>query len=131
MNLQHINPSGLHANPAFSQGIVVSTDRLLVVGGQQGTDETGALVATDLAGQTKQALRNVLCVLSEVGAEQRHVLRLGVYLAGVSDAGSGYASAFDIWGANPTTVTVLQVQGFSRPGVLVEIEALAMVPQTP
>lgn len=130
MNMQHINPSGLHNNPAFSQGIAFSAEQLLVIGGQQGTDETGELIADDLTGQTKQALRNVLAVLSEVGADQRNVVRLGVYLSRASDAEHGYASAFEVWGANPTTVTVLQVQGFSRPGALVEIEALAVVPQT-
>lgn len=102
---------------------------LLVVGGQQGTDENGELVSTDLGEQTKQALRNVLAVLAEVGADASHVARLGVYLAAGADIEAGYAAAFEVWGANPAAVTVLQVPSFARPGVLVEIEALAVAPE--
>lgn len=131
MSIHHINPSGLHTNPAFSQGVLIRGEQLLVVGGQQGTDTTGELVSDDLAEQTKQALRNVLSVLTEVGADASHVARLGVYLASGADADGGYASAFEVWGANPTAITVLQVPGFSRPGVLVEVEALAIVPAHP
>lgn len=129
MTLTHINPSGLHRNPAFSQGVLVSGGSLLVVGGQQGTDEEGRLVSDDLGEQTKQALRNVLTVLAAVGADASNVARLGVYLAAGADADAGYASAFEVWGANPTAVTVLTVHSFARPGVLVEIEALALVPE--
>lgn len=128
MTLTHINPAGLHRNPAFSQGVLVSGGSLLVVGGQNGTDESGELVSDNLGEQTKQALRNVLTVLAEAGADASHVARLGVYLVPGANAGTGYASAFEVWGANPAAVTVLTVHSLARPGALVEIEALALVP---
>ncbi|WP_211220457.1 hypothetical protein [Acidipropionibacterium thoenii] len=40
---------------------------------------------------------------------------------------SRYAAALEVWGENATAVTVLTVHCFARPGVLVEIEALAVV----
>ncbi|MFT4157656.1 MAG: RidA family protein [Microbacterium sp.] len=101
---------------------------MLVVGGQHGTDEDGELVSDDLGEQTRQALRNALTVLAEAGSDARNVARLGVYLAAGADAGVGYASAFEVWGVHPAAVTVLTVHSFARPGVLVEIEALALVP---
>src|SRR5690606_30191729 len=101
MTLTHVNPASLHKNPAFSQGVLATGGSLLVIGGQNGTDRTGQLVSDDLGEQTKQALRNVLAVLSEVGADASHVARLGVYLAAGADADTGYASAFEVWGANP------------------------------
>lgn len=67
----------------------------------------------------------MLAVLAEVGADASHVLRLGIYVLAGSDADAGYASAFAVWGAHPTAITVLGVASFARPGVLVEIEALA------
>lgn len=130
MMLTHINPDSLHRNPAFSQGVLVTGGSLLVVGGQNGTDETGQLVSTDLSEQTKQALRNVLAVLAEAGADASNVARLGVYLAAGAEVGDGYASAFEVWGAHPAAVTVLTVHSFARPGVLVEIEALAAIPES-
>lgn len=129
MTLKHINPAALHKNPAFSQGVLITGGSLLVVGEQYGTDENGQLVSDDLGEQTKQALRNVLAVLAEVGADASHVARLGIHLAAGADVGAGYASAFEVWGANPTAVTVINVHSLARPGVLVGIEALAVVPE--
>ena len=59
--MTHINPESMHRNPAFTQAVrVPSGHDLVVIGGQNGVDATGQIVAEDLAGQTKQALRNLL-----------------------------------------------------------------------
>lgn len=129
MTLRHINPATLHKNLAFSQGVLITGGSLLVVGEQYGIDESGQLVSDDLGEQTKQALRNVLAVLVEVGADASHVARLGIYLAAGADIGAGYASAFEVWGMNPTAITAHNVHSLARPGALVGIEALAVVPE--
>ncbi|AYY12615.1 RidA family protein [Actinobacteria bacterium YIM 96077] len=129
MTLTHLNPESLHRSPVFSQGVQVEgAGRLVVVGGQNGVDATGAVVGTDLGTQSVQALRNVLAVLGEAGAAQENVIRLTVYLVGPADATAAYAAAQEVWGAHPTAVTVLQVAGLARPDCLVEVEALAHVP---
>lgn len=128
MTLTHLNPSTLHTNPAFSQGLRIDGGTLLVVGGQNGTDAAGEVVSDDLGEQTVQAFRNVLAVLAEAGADQRHVAKLSIYLQAGGDVTAGYQAAAEVWGAHPTAITVLQVAGFARPEVLVEIDALAVVP---
>ncbi|MPV35850.1 RidA family protein [Georgenia subflava] len=130
VGLTHINPAGMHESPAFSQGVLTSgPGRLLVVGGQNGVDASGQVVGPGLAEQTAQALRNVLAVLAEVGATQRDVVRLGIYVVAGEDVMAGYAASAEVWGAHPTAVTVLEVAGLGPPGALVEIEALAYVPE--
>jgi 2-iminobutanoate/2-iminopropanoate deaminase len=128
MNLTHLNPATLHTNPAFSQGVRIDSGSLLVVGGQNGTGPDGDVVSPDLGGQTVQALHNVLAVLAEAGADQRHVAKLSIYLRAGADVTAGYQAAAEVWGPHPTAITVLQVPGFARPEVLVEIDALAVVP---
>ena len=129
MSLTHINPAGMHQSPAFSQAVVTSgPGRLLVIGGQNGVDASGQVVGPGLAEQTAQALRNVLALLAEVGATQENVARLGIYLVAGQDVAAGYAASAEVWGMHPTTVTVLQVADLGVPGALVEIEALAYVP---
>ena len=128
MSLTHLNPSGLHTNPAFSQGVRIDGGSLIVVGGQNGTDESGDVVSDDLGEQTKQAFRNVLAVLAEAGADQQHVARLNIYLQAGGDVTAGYQAAAEVWGQHPTTITVLQVSALARPDALVEIDALAVVP---
>jgi enamine deaminase RidA (YjgF/YER057c/UK114 family) len=128
MSLTHLNPSGLHTNPAFSQGVRIDGGNLVGVGGQNGTDSIGDVVSNDLSEQTTQAFRNVLAVLAEAGADQRHVARLNIYLQAGGDVTAGYQAAAEVWGQHPTAITVLQVSAFARPDVLVEIDALAVVP---
>ncbi|MGH8953254.1 MAG: RidA family protein [Acidimicrobiia bacterium] len=128
MTLTHLNPATLHTNPAFSQGVRIDGGALLIVGGQNGTDPDGEIVSDDLGEQTVQALRNVLAVLAEADADQSHVAKLNIYLQAGGDANAGYQAAAEVWGAHPTAITVLQVASFARPRVLVEIDALAVVP---
>ncbi len=59
----HINPPALHSNPVFSQGTIAESGRTLYIGGQNGTDASGAIVAGGIAEQTTQAMRNLLSVL--------------------------------------------------------------------
>ncbi|WP_264031246.1 RidA family protein [Cellulosimicrobium sp. SH8] len=126
-SVTHLNPAGLHRNPAFSQGTIVETGRTLYVGGQNGTDAEGAIVEGGIAAQTAQALRNVLAVLAEAGAGPQDVARLAVYLAPEADLMAGFAAVGEVWGPHPAAVTVLRV-GIGRPGALVEIEAVAALP---
>lgn len=123
----HLNPPGLHTNPAFSQGTIVETGRTLYVGGQDGTDAEGAIVEGGIAAQTAQALRNVLAVLEAAGAGPQDVARLAIYLDPEADLMEGYAVVGEVWGPHPAAVTVLRV-GIGRPGALVEIEAVAALP---
>lgn len=130
MPLTHINPPSLHRNPAFSQGVLIEgPGALLVVGGQNGVDGEGNIVSPELGAQTEQALRNVLAVLAEVGASQEHVAKMTIYVAAGADITEGYAASQRVWGPHPTAITVLTVAAFARPGILVEIDALAQVPQ--
>ncbi|MGB2555834.1 MULTISPECIES: RidA family protein [Cellulosimicrobium] len=126
-SVTHLNPPGLHRNPAFSQGTIVETGRTLYVGGQNGTDAAGAIVEGGVAAQTAQALRNVLAVLAEAGAGPQDVARLAVYLDPEADLMEGFGAVGEVWGQHPAAVTVLRV-GIARPGALVEIEAVAALP---
>jgi 2-iminobutanoate/2-iminopropanoate deaminase len=128
MEITHLNPSSLHTNPAFSQGVLVRGGHdTLYVGGQNGADVSGAIVEGGLGPQTEQALKNVLAVLAEAGADQTNVVRLAIYLAEGQDVNAGYAASAKVWGPHPTAITVLSVAQFARPDVLVEIEAIAVV----
>ncbi len=101
---------------------------LVVVGGQDGTDATGAIVPGGLREQSAQALRNVLAVLAEGGCTQEHVARMTIHVVAPADISEGFAAAQEVWGPHPTAITVLQVAALGRPGCLVEIDALAQVP---
>jgi 2-iminobutanoate/2-iminopropanoate deaminase len=126
MEITHLNPESLFTNPAFSQGVLVrGASNLLYVGGQNATDSTGAIIEGGLGAQTEQALKNVLAVLAEAGADQTNVVRLAVHLVDGESVDEGYAASAKVWGMNPTALTVLIVPRLGRPDALVEIEAVA------
>ena len=127
MVIEHINPETMANNPAFSQGTIAPAGRTLYIGGQDGTDATGAIPSTDPGEQTKQALRNVLTILEEVGATVKDVVKLNIYLDPSVDVEAGFAASAEVWGANPTAITVLRVSP-ARPDALVEIDAIAALP---
>ncbi|WP_159797113.1 RidA family protein [Puerhibacterium puerhi] len=122
-----VDPPQLFRSPAFAQGMIAPAGRTLYVGGQNGIDRDGELLE-GIVDQTQQALRNLLAVLAAAGAGPEHVVKLNVYLAAGYDPAEGYAATRSIWGDHRTAVTVVAVSP-ARPGVLVEIDAVAALPE--
>jgi enamine deaminase RidA (YjgF/YER057c/UK114 family) len=121
-----VDPPELPTSPAFTQGMLCEAGRTLYVGGQNGIDRDGQLL-DGFEAQSAQAMRNVLAVLAAVGAGPEHVVRLGIFLAADVDPAAGFAATAAVWGNHRTAVTVLRA-GPARPGALVEIDAVAVVP---
>ena len=129
MTIRHLNPAALHANPAFSQGTIIPPGAsIIIVGGQNGIGADGQVAGNTVGAQTEQALRNVLAVLAEAGATQADVAKLTIHLLEGTDVNEGFAASRRVWGDQPTAVTAYFVQGLGRPEWLVEIEAIAAVP---
>ncbi len=132
MQVQYLKPEGMHLNPAFTQALVIPTgSRLLVIGGQNGVDDKGNIVAIgDLGGQTAQALENLRLCLEAAGAGLDHLIKLTIYIAGDLDIMPGFSAWMKFAGqqTNPPVVTVLKILALRRPGVLVEIEGMAVLP---
>lgn len=126
MTVTKINPASVHRNPAFAQATLVESGmRLLFIGGQNGVNSNGELVGPDTLSQTRQAIRNLLAVLAEVGATQENVAKMTVHLAEGADLAEAFAASGAEWGEHPTAITVLRVAGLANPGFLVEIDAVA------
>ncbi|HEY8702017.1 MAG TPA: RidA family protein [Arthrobacter sp.] len=122
-----VDPPQSHYSPAFAQGMILPAGPTLYVGGQNGTDAGGNLLE-GLEAQTEQAMRNVLAVLAAAGTGPEHVAKLTIYLAAGVDPGLAYAATRSVWGDHRTAVTVLAVTP-ARPGALVEVEAIAGLPE--
>ena len=91
-NVQHLNPPGLHKNPAYSQAVVVSGGATTIyVGGQNAVDASGNIVGKgDLRVQTEKTLRNVETALAAGGAELQHVVKWNVYVLHGQSARAGF-----------------------------------------
>lgn len=130
MKVEHLNPTGLYANPAFTQVVVVeAAARTIYVGGQNAVNASGEIVGSDLGAQTQQALRNVETALAAAGAKLANVVKWNIYAVAGHPLAEGFAAAQQAWGRrpNPPAISVLVVAGLANPKFLVEIEAVAVV----
>lgn len=130
--VQHINPDGLHQNPAFTNVVTVSGPaKTVYVGGQNAVTPSGEIVgAGDIEAQTVQVFRNLEVALAAAGAELAHVIKWTIYVTEDRDLGPGFAVFQRVWGQrpNPPLITVAVVKALANPDFLVELEAVAVVP---
>ena len=125
-----VNPAGWDRPKGYSNGIVAQ-GRILSIAGQIGWNERSEL-ASGLAAQTAQALRNVVAVLAAAGGSPEHLVRLTwyvvdkrAYLAAAEEIGRAYRA---IVGATYPAMSPVQVADLLEDGALVEIEATAVLP---
>lgn len=130
--LVYLNPETMHANPAFSQGIIIPAGmRTLIIGGQNAVDEKGEVVGKgDIAAQTTQALDNMIKVLNAAGGTLDNLVRVGLLLRDDADLRAGFSAWMAKAGQlkNPPTVTAAFVSRLATPDYLIEIEATAVLP---
>jgi enamine deaminase RidA (YjgF/YER057c/UK114 family) len=129
--ITHVNPEGMHANPAFSQAVTVAGNvKTIYVGGQNAVDAQGAIVGVgDLAAQTEQVFTNLETVLSAAGATLHDVVKWTVFVVQGQDLAPGFAVAQQRLGtsAPPPAISAAFVSSLAHPDFLVEIEAIAVV----
>jgi enamine deaminase RidA (YjgF/YER057c/UK114 family) len=97
-----------------------------------GWDATGKLVSEDFVGQTRQALCNIVVLLSEAGAKPADIVRMNWYVldkkeytGSFKDIGVVYR---EIMGRHYPAMTAVQVISLVEDGARVEIEVTAVVP---
>jgi enamine deaminase RidA (YjgF/YER057c/UK114 family) len=130
--VEFLNPDGLSQNPAFSNIAVVSGSvRTIYIGGQDAVDAEGNIVGVgDIGAQTEQVLRNLRTALAAAGAGPEHVVKWNVFVVEGQDFAPGYAAFQRVWGdrPDPPVITAAVVKGLARPDFLVEMDAIAVVP---
>lgn len=131
MAIERLNPKGMHANPAYSQGVVLpASARIVLVGGQNGVDANGQIVGKgDIAAQTAQALANLAMVLEAGGAGPENLVRLAISIVRDADIRPAFGAWIAFWGdrGSPPVVTAVRVLGLSNPDFLIEIEGQAAI----
>jgi enamine deaminase RidA (YjgF/YER057c/UK114 family) len=130
-----ITPEGLTNTDAFryKQVAIATGSRQIYVAGQIATDANGQLVSPgDLKGQVVQAYRNVATALAAAGATFSDVVRLTVYVVDwkpemIDDFMAGVNEVAQEIGFAPAPASLIGVSILFQPGVLVEVEATAVV----
>ena len=113
----------------LSQGLRVGD--FLFLSGQIAVDADGNVVGKgDLRAQTRQAFENIKTILDQAGATFDDVVKLTTFFT--ADIGN-YKDYFDVrrqyFGTHKPASTGVQVVALAFPGLLLEIEAIAILPR--
>ena len=107
----------------------VRVGRTIYVSAQLGVDSGGTLAAPDLAGQARQAFRNVTALLKRATAAPNDVVRVTIYVVSPDSTTAavlrGAGPDFFAGRTQPATA-IVGVQSLARPGALVAIEVTAV-----
>jgi len=129
----HLNPNDLHKNPAYTNVIVVIGQvKTIYIGGQDAVDASGTIVGKgDIKQQTEQVLANLQTALKAADAKLEHIVKWNVYVAQGQHIQPAYEVFQQFWGQrpNPPAITFVFVSGLGNPDFLVEMDAIAVVPQ--
>jgi 2-iminobutanoate/2-iminopropanoate deaminase len=102
--------------------------RLVFVSGQLPLDREGRLVGDDIAAQARQVIGNLKAVLAEAGSSIENVVKATVWLTDARHFREFNAVYAETFGTHPPARSLV-ISGLAVAGALVEIEAVAMLPE--
>lgn len=110
----------------FSRAVRVGN--MVFVSGTVGADAEGNPVDPESAYfQAIKALQRIEAALKEAGAELRHVVRTRMYVTDISQWEQVAKAHGEVFGAIRPATSMIEVSRFIAPGLLVEIEADAVI----
>jgi enamine deaminase RidA (YjgF/YER057c/UK114 family) len=125
-----INPEGMHRPTGYTHVVEVTAGRPVYISGQVALDGAGELVGPgDVAAQARQVFENLQAALGSVGAGFEQVVKLTFYLVdatqmpAVREVRDRYVDT-----ARPPASTAVEVRRLVRDDLLVEVEAVAILP---
>ena len=133
MNVEYLNPKQLCPTYGWTHVATVTGGKTVYISGQVGINERGEVVGKgDLKLQTEQAFRNIEFALAAVGTTFRNVVKTSLFVVGLRpehvpilrEVRSRFVSA-----DTPPVSTLVGVSALVGPDWLIEIEAVAVIPE--
>jgi enamine deaminase RidA (YjgF/YER057c/UK114 family) len=130
---EFINPKGLAAPHGYTHVITTKPGKMVFISGQVAMDAQGHLVGKDdLRAQTKQVFENLKAALAAAGATFDDVVKITWYVKGYNpqllptlrDVRDQYVKK-----EAPPTSTLVGVTSLFQDDYLLEVDAIAVIPQ--
>jgi enamine deaminase RidA (YjgF/YER057c/UK114 family) len=114
----------------YSLGIVAPAGRLIFISGTIAVDEKGRVIAPgNLEKQARFIFEEIGKLLAEAGANLSHVVKLTTYVTDMTQYSRYAIVRKEVFGAGPYPASAtVGVAGLVYEGLVVEIEAVAVVP---
>jgi 2-iminobutanoate/2-iminopropanoate deaminase len=125
------NPPGV-AVPfgAFSNAAWQPPGRVLHLAGQVGVDEDWNLIGPgDMEAQSRQVLLNLKAILNNVGGEMNDIVSVIVYVTEMEPLMAVHEVRKEFFSEPYPASTLVQVAALVKPEFLIEISAVAVIPE--
>ena len=129
--VRFVKSENLPPSPGYSQAVEIRSGRIIYIAGQVALDRSGKVVGEgDMRTQAQQTFENLQAALEASGAKFENVIKLNYYFSDISQL-AAVREVRDkfINTANPPTSTAVEVKRLFREPFLIEVEAVAVVPE--
>lgn len=130
-NIHFINPPTLSTPPGYTHVVEITRGRTIYIAGQVALDQAGKIVGPhDFRAQTQQVFENLKAALAAVGTDFTSVVKLNMYVVDISqlpvlrEVRDRYVNT-----VNPPASTLVEVRRLAHESFLLEIEAVAHIPE--
>jgi enamine deaminase RidA (YjgF/YER057c/UK114 family) len=129
--MKYLQPANWSRPKGFTYGIAAH-GQTVFVSGMIGSNAEGKMVAGDFVKQARQALKNIVVVLSEAGAKPEHIVRMNWYVVDRNEYLGAYKQLGlvyrEIIGRHYPAMTAVQVTSLVEDAARLEIEVTAVIP---
>jgi reactive intermediate/imine deaminase len=128
--IRYLNPSSLSVPTGYSHVVEVNSGRTIYIAGQVALDKAGNVVGKgDFAAQTTQVFENLKLALAAVGATFDNVVKINTYVTDMSQIQTLRDIRTRYYSKNAPASTLVQIGKLAREELMIEIEAVAVVPE--
>lgn len=121
-----IPSTGLLPHRPYSPAVQVGNT--VYLSGHTGADPVTREFAPDIGSQTRLAFRNLQAVIEAAGGTLENVVKVTVFMTDMPSDFAGMNAVFrEVFVSDPPARTTVGVDHLARPGLLVEIEAVAVL----
>ena len=131
---QFINPDGISKPTGYTHVVIAKPGKIVYISGQVANDKSGKVVSSDLKAQATQVFENLKAALAAAGASFDDVVKVNYYVKNlktdmlpvIREVRNGYINK-----DHPPASTLVGVTALANDDYLLEVEAVAVVPDRP
>ena len=129
-DIQYLNPPTLSAPTGYTHVVQVRGGRTIYIAGQVAFDKSGKVVGKgDFAAQATQVFENLKLALAAAGATFDNLVKVTTFVTDLSQMQTLRSIRAKYYGKNPPASTLVQIVKLAHEDLMIEIEAIAVVPE--
>ena len=129
MSHSYLNSPQLTKPTGYTHAVKSAPGTTIYISGQIAFDADGKVVgAGDFRAQTIRVFENLKAALAAAGATFEHVVKVTTFVTDIRNVAILREIRVGYFGPNPPAGTLIEVSGLIVPELMIEIEAVAVIP---